>query len=128
MHAEPNGIAIDIAAPTAHRVPARGFHLDHLGAQIGQQARGEGGSDVMAKLHELEAGKGEVWGGAGHGAGLAENASAGNRRHRNRTAIFRRYTHFCRKFSKRLSLSHRRRDCYLAPSPARYRGPPPGPR
>jgi hypothetical protein len=34
----------------------------------------------MAKLHELEAGKGEVGGGAGHGPGLAENAGAGNRR------------------------------------------------
>ena len=80
MHAEPDGIAIDIAAPTAHRVPARGFHLDHLSAQISQQARGERGSDVMAKLHELEAGEGEVGGGAGHGPGLAENAGAGNRR------------------------------------------------
>jgi hypothetical protein len=34
----------------------------------------------MAKLHELEAGKGEVGGGGGHGLGLAENAGAGNRR------------------------------------------------
>lgn len=76
MHAEPDGIAIDIAAPTAHRVPAWRFDLDNLSAQISQQARGERGSDIMAKLHELEAGKGQVGGGAGHGPGLAENAEA----------------------------------------------------
>jgi hypothetical protein len=34
----------------------------------------------MAKLHELEAGKGEVRGGGGHERLLAENARAGNRR------------------------------------------------
>ena len=68
MHAEPDGIAVDIAAPTAHRVPARGFDLDHLSAEISQQARGKGGGNVMAKLHELEAGKGEVGGRGGHGA------------------------------------------------------------
>ena len=123
MHAEPDGIAIDIAAPTAHRVPARGFDLDHLSAEVREQARGERGGNVMAELHELEAGKGEVGSGGGHGPGVAENGRAGNRRHRNRTAIFRGYTHFCRQFSMRLSLSHRRRDCYLAPSPALYRGP-----
>ena len=68
MHAEPDGIAIDIAAPTPHRVPAWGFHLDHLSAQIREQARGERGSDVMAKLHELEASEGEVGGRGGHEA------------------------------------------------------------
>ena len=123
MHAEPDSIAIDIAAPAPHRVPAWGFDLDHLSAEVREQARGERGGNVMAKLHELEASEGEVGGGGGHGLGLAENAGAGNRHHRNRTAIFRRYTHFCRQFSKRLSLSHRRRDCYLAPSPALCRGP-----
>jgi hypothetical protein len=41
----------------------------------------------MAKLHELQAGKGEVGGGDGHGLGLAENGRAGNRR--DRAAWFR---------------------------------------
>ena len=77
MHAEPDGVAIDRRAPAAHRVALGRLHLDHLGAEIGQQPGGEGRGDVVAELDDPEAGEGEVggraagcsraWGFLGHG-------------------------------------------------------------
>ena len=74
MHAEPDSITIDIAAPTAHRVTAWRFDLDHLRTKVREQARGERGGDVMAKLHELQARKRQAGGGWGRGHGTGVRA------------------------------------------------------
>jgi hypothetical protein len=53
-------------APLAQRIAAIGrFDLDHLGAELGEDARGEGAGDQGAEFDDLEAGEG--FGGRGHG-------------------------------------------------------------
>jgi hypothetical protein len=46
-------------APLAQRVAAVGrFDLDHLGAELGEDARGERPGDERAEFDDLEAGEG----------------------------------------------------------------------
>ena len=54
MHAEPHRMAVLLAAPAAEGVAARRFHLDHLGAEIGQQAGAEGRGDVVPQFNHLQ--------------------------------------------------------------------------
>ena len=60
MHAEPDRMAIHAAAPAAHRVALGRLHLDHLGAEVGQQPGGEGRGDVVAELDDLQPGEGQA--------------------------------------------------------------------
>jgi hypothetical protein len=55
MHAEPDGMPILLRAPAAERVAFRRLHLDHLGAEVGQEAGAEGRRDVVAQLDHLQA-------------------------------------------------------------------------
>jgi hypothetical protein len=52
----PKGLSIDDLPPSASGVsPQRRFNLDHLGAEISQQSRGERSCDEMAELQDSEA-------------------------------------------------------------------------
>ena len=55
MHAEPDRVPVHRRAPAAERVAARRLDLDHLGAEIGQDAGAEGRGDVVADLQHLQA-------------------------------------------------------------------------
>jgi hypothetical protein len=55
MHAEPHRVPIHRRAPAAERIAARRLDLDHLRAEVGQDARTERCRNVMADLQDLQA-------------------------------------------------------------------------
>ena len=58
-------VCFDLAATPWPVAAVGGFDLDHLGAELGEDARGEGAGDERAELDDLDAGEG--FGGCGHG-------------------------------------------------------------
>jgi hypothetical protein len=54
MHAEPHRVPVLRGAPAAERIAAGRLHLDHLGAEIGEQPRAERRREVVAEFHDLQ--------------------------------------------------------------------------
>ena len=59
MDAEPHRVAVFRRTPAAKRIATRRLQLDHLGAKVGQDARAERRSDIMADFEDFQSDKGQ---------------------------------------------------------------------
>ena len=57
MHGPPQGFTVDLLAPPPDRVSRSRLDLDHVCAEIGEQARAEGGGDKMTDLQDANSGQ-----------------------------------------------------------------------